>query len=726
MAQNTSAYTKTRTERPSSMYFDSAPPPTSKKPAAPETPSPHRDFERTSSRYTGTGGEKTFFSSTGLGRSATTRTPSGSHRASNGRANPTSPLHGEQQRHRSASPKSRRPRAYSISSDSTSSSEEAFEDIPIASEFKAGFKPKAVPKSRLRPHQNFADFHRQDDSSSGTGEDPSARSGANSRRPTPFSKQGGPRKPGGTSAFVDLTTDSDDGKGHNSDTAAFPRNSHRPPQPQQPHGSATVYDPLYFKAPRFKRLFFPYSNSPTEKMAGQQPTGFGHQSSRDTNHLHKKFSAEDWRDGLHEFDFLGARGSPLSHARAQENARPGGSASPGTGFVRNDPKSPPQNPFAQPKFSADHWAERLRDITWNTSWGGSDNEKSRQSANASPTRSPKKQARSGTKVRSGPQPASVATEAEEATETVNDHGPTGPAPEPSGSNPVEAEAMDIDDEVPPPPPTATTTQKNGSASAPRNMSHTNSKTNTHASPDASAAPKRPEIPLGTKSDSAANSQPRPFFFDFNDIRNSAPFTGTNSSGINNLGDVHATLPFESRAKQPVTTQRDIRPRDLKLPNPPKRPTAPTPILVQPGSAHHVLPRDRWNWYVSAMGTYMHEWNNFNRRMLLHFNTRQEAIETGLAPGWISAVGDSTRLRMNGNDEDSENGKAESGEGANGVENDDSLVPGGAKGGFNAYLRGIEEDVRVRKHWDVACEMHRECIIELGRLREWIRNGGKVA
>jgi hypothetical protein len=27
---------------------------------------------------------------------------------------------------------------------------------------------------------------------------------------------------------------------------------------------------------------------------------------------------------------------------------------------------------------------------------------------------------------------------------------------------------------------------------------------------------------------------------------------------------------------------------------------------------------------------------------------------------------------------------------------------------------------------VACELHRDCILELGRLREWIRNGGKVA
>lgn len=127
-----------------------------------------------------------------------------------------------------------------------------------------------------------------------------------------------------------------------------------------------------------------------------------------------------------------------------------------------------------------------------------------------------------------------------------------------------------------------------------------------------------------------------------------------------------------------------------------------------------------------MGTYMHEWNIFNRRMLLHFNTRQDAIETGLAPGWISAVGDTTRLRMNGVDEDGNGDQNGVRDDPESTELDEYLVPGSGKGGFSAYLRGIEEDTRVRKHWEVACELHRDCILELGRLREWIRNGGKVA
>lgn len=123
---------------------------------------------------------------------------------------------------------------------------------------------------------------------------------------------------------------------------------------------------------------------------------------------------------------------------------------------------------------------------------------------------------------------------------------------------------------------------------------------------------------------------------------------------------------------------------------------------------------------------MREWNEFNHRMLRHFNARQEANESGLAPNWISSVGDSARLNINGQDdaEDASEGNKTSNDDDD-DENDDIMVAGSARGGYSAYLRAIEEDVKVRKHWDVACELHRECILELGQLREWILIGGKV-
>jgi hypothetical protein len=219
-----------------------------------------------------------------------------------------------------------------------------------------------------------------------------------------------------------------------------------------------------------------------------------------------------------------------------------------------------------------------------------------------------------------------------------------------------------------------------------------------------------------------SAESRTPLFDLDNLRNTAPFTSANG-GIENLQEMGDTLPFQSQAKQPTPTKRDVRPRELNCPNPPKRPRAPEPAPIRAGSQQLALPREQWARYVSEMTTYMREWNQFNSRMLLHFNTRQEAVETGLAPRWISAVGDSARLNLSGGDGDgNQSGISED---ADRVESEDVLVPGSRKGGFSAYLRGIEEDIQVRKHWEVACEMHRECILELGRLREWIRNGGKV-
>lgn len=306
-------------------------------------------------------------------------------------------------------------------------------------------------------------------------------------------------------------------------------------------------------------------------------------------------------------------------------------------------------------------------------------------------------------MRSVPQPASVASEAEEAKETVNGKVP----PAPSGSRPTDAdaEAMDID-EPPVPPASAPPAPEKATASGRGSMAYPNLQA---------------QVPHATAT-ARKNLEARTPLFDLDNLRNTAPFTSSNNGGIENLEDVHATLPFESRANQPNTNQREIRPRELQLPNPPKRPKVPQPTPAHPGSTQLILSHIKWNWYISAMGSYMYEWNAFNRRMLLHFNARQEAVETGLAPGWISAVGDTSKLRVNGS-EDGDTDNPDTKDNTEYTESDD-LTPGG-KGGFSAYLRAIEEDNRVRKHWDVANEMHQECILELGQLRDWIRNGGKV-
>lgn len=646
MARNTSAYSNNRAERMSSQYFKPAVPPTAKKPASPEPPQPKSrhsytpEFERPSRSYAQAGkGEKTFFSSTGLGRSATMRTPSGSSRQ-NAHTGKSSPASGRSGRYRSASPS---PRRNTNNYDSTSSSE-GEETRP---------KPKAVPKSRLGPHQKFADFY----------------------------------NPGTASP----------GNGHTSDSAAFPKSSYRSDQQTNPSGSSSSVN-----------------TDPANNAQRPQPGAYGRSSTSD---LHKKFSADDWRDHLGQFDFMSSASpskeslprSSASQNRGRTNVRNGPTQASSTGSPIPNPFGPtplyqtsqspqqPPTPFAQAKFSADSWSEQLRNLSWTVP----EIEKAKQAANAAP-RSPKKQPRAGTKLRSAPQPASVATEADEAKETLN-----GQAPGPAGTAAPDVEEMDLDDDLPTPP------------GIPKKVPGGRSSSGSYPDLASQAVPDAPPV----KKPKPPSAEPRTPLFNLDNLRNTAPFTNTTGGGIENLEDFHTTLPFESQAKQQRTTRNDIRPRVLQLPNPPKRPWAPKPVLLGPTSKHPVLPRDKWNWYVSAMGTYMHEWNAFNARMLTHFNARQEANETGLAPGWISAVGDSTRLKINGADDDGIDGTAK--KDLDDYHVDEFLVPGTSKGGFSAYLRGIEEDIQVRKHWDVACELHRECILDLGRLREWIRDGGRV-
>ncbi|KAJ5407345.1 hypothetical protein N7465_008629 [Penicillium sp. CMV-2018d] len=692
MARNTSAYSNNRAERMSSQYFKPAVPPTAKKPASPEPPQPKSrhsytpEFERPSRSYAQAGkGEKTFFSSTGLGRSATMRTPSGSSRQ-NAHTGKSSPASGRSGRYRSASPS---PRRNTNNYDSTSSSE-GEETRP---------KPKAVPKSRLGPHQKFADFYNPGTASPGNGMDFTSFLFSNGLRAVEL--------PDGSYVLHSISqdpplnpptpADKDGPKGHTSDSAAFPKSSYRSDQQTDPSGSSSSVN-----------------TDPANNAQRPQPGAYGRSSTSD---LHKKFSADDWRDHLGQFDFMSSASpskeslprSPASQNRGRTNVRNGPTQASSTGSPIPNPFGPtplyqtsqspqqPPTPFAQAKFSADSWSEQLRNLSWTVP----EIEKAKQAANAAP-RSPKKQPRAGTKLRSAPQPASVATEADEAKETLN-----GQAPGPAGTAAPDVEEMDLDDDLPTPP------------GIPKKVPGGRSSSGSYPDLASQAVPDAPPV----KKPKPPSAEPRTPLFNLDNLRNTAPFTNTTGGGIENLEDFHTTLPFESQAKQQRTTRNDIRPRVLQLPNPPKRPWAPKPVLLAPTSKHLVLPRDKWNWYVSAMGTYMHEWNAFNARMLTHFNARQEANETGLAPGWISAVGDSTRLKINGADDDGIDGTAK--KDLDDYHVDEFLMPGTSKGGFSAYLRGIEEDIQVRKHWDVACELHRECILDLGRLREWIRDGGRV-
>jgi hypothetical protein len=51
---------------------------------------------------------------------------------------------------------------------------------------------------------------------------------------------------------------------------------------------------------------------------------------------------------------------------------------------------------------------------------------------------------------------------------------------------------------------------------------------------------------------------------------------------------------------------------------------------------------------------------------------------------------------------------------------------GPDGGYLRYMQGLEEDVTVREHWDVAWERHREAMRRFGRVKAKVVEGQRSA
>ncbi|PWY88775.1 DnaJ domain protein [Aspergillus sclerotioniger CBS 115572] len=629
MAANTSAYTNVpradRSQTPNSFYTP-APSPTARKSAAPSRAeySSTPDFERASSRYATAGGERTFFSSAGLGRSASMRDSTSSPQP-RPRTNPPSPTPPESGRHRSASPKLKRDNNRNYSS--TSSSDTDDDDLSAR-------KPKAVPKSRLRAHRKFNDFHTEHNRNTGNGPD-SENSGStkNVFDTSAFFGEGSPLKASGSPKAE-----------ANTPNRNFKSSSHE--QLRQP-----------FAARSWEHTDF-FGTTQSDK------------------------ESQDKR----------ARGRSADGDIFDRTERPAGAANLNPARSESESSQKP-TPFAQAKFSADAWIEELQkaNISWNIPTN--DTSKQKQTAASQRQKSPRKQTKPAAKPRSIPQQASVSTEAEEAQTTLNG----GNGQESAKTGGVDAEAMDVD-AVPPAKATGQSVEPEKAGTEQKEM----------LPPKLKPSSRRREKRQTSKS------------FDLKNLGSTIPFVQNNNGGIDDLQDIHATLPFESRPKASRTTIRDVRPRQLALPNPPKRPNPPERVPISAGSKQLGIPRVAWERYVAAMNTYMREWNAFSRRILRHVNARQETIETGMAPNWVNAVGDSTRLKIDSLDQDEGDDK-----GLNGDENDDSLAAGSGKAGFSAYLRAFDEDTVVMKHWEVARELHRECIVKLGDTRQWILDGGKL-
>ncbi|OXV11379.1 hypothetical protein Egran_00864 [Elaphomyces granulatus] len=666
------------------------------------------EFERQSSQYATTGGEKTYFSSAGLGHSASVRVSPGSPR-SRPRTNPPSPKSPPSGRHHSASPKLKADRNYGFPS-STSSSD-LDEDI---------VKPKATPKSRIRPHNKYSDFYSAQDWNPGPGEDslayPNMYFPYYLRRRSCFI----PRPHSSLYDYVDLHTDNEYCQGHDSDSAAHPNRSYR--RYYQPEtATQSQYeghgDPAKFHDKGFSKHSSHLFDGP---MAGKTPLN-GEFKSKSHDNLNKSFSASYWQATFDRSDPFAK--APLnkdqsSRSRTSPNRdRSHGSTEQSKAVPMTESRS--EQPQMQAKHSTNGWTH-LKDA----SWRAPHSEGPPQQANSRRTRSPKNPANPTAKPTVIPQPASVTTEAQEEEITIGNKTDGTFATEPSN----DPEAMEIDEPV------------SNSASEPAVAGSNPSVESRHVPGEPSRPEWQPSMMGGQdtqKPDSAhlpTKHEPAPpslngnktngiggqdGLFDLNNMSNVAPFTATNSNGIVDLGDIHANLPFESRSSNQNGIRHSARPREHQPPNPPKRPRQP-PLAPVPGSHQLVLPRKAWDRYVSEFNTYMREWNDFNKRIIQHFNARQEAVETGLSPRWISAVGDSNRIVI-----DTGDGRPDPGIASDQVNSDDSLVPGRAAGGFTAYFRAVEEDMRAQTHWHCAWELHRECLLELDELRQWIRNGGKV-
>ena len=178
----------------------------------------------------------------------------------------------------------------------------------------------------------------------------------------------------------------------------------------------------------------------------------------------------------------------------------------------------------------------------------------------------------------------------------------------------------------------------------------------HQGPD---LPPRTAIPVPSKPE-ASNLNMKEF-------KEAKPFAA-GGEGLNDVEDLESSLPHQPAASptRPVFEKVALPSR---LPKPPKAPTPPNKL-------NHVT----WDLYMRDMNRYMSNWNNFNNVMLSHFHARQE-VQRQMSTNWMTAQGD---------------------------------------GDYFLYLESIIEDKKVHQFWEVALDLHRECIQKLGEARNGMK------
>jgi hypothetical protein len=171
-----------------------------------------------------------------------------------------------------------------------------------------------------------------------------------------------------------------------------------------------------------------------------------------------------------------------------------------------------------------------------------------------------------------------------------------------------------------------------------------------------------------------DARPRPEGADFvsandalnlDDLKETVP-VGPSKSGLGGMDDLTSTLPFESRPSSTIPNQK-IEAQQLELPRIPKAPTSPDP---------DTLTSAEWELYKAHFAAYLHEWNKYNERMNAHFQARTRHEKELPA---------------------------------------DLFLPSANKV-FRDYQAGVEQDFRVRAHWEVSCEWHKSAVQKLAVLR----------
>lgn len=164
-----------------------------------------------------------------------------------------------------------------------------------------------------------------------------------------------------------------------------------------------------------------------------------------------------------------------------------------------------------------------------------------------------------------------------------------------------------------------------------------------------------------------------------DLKSAGPFGTT---GLHAMDDLNTTLPFESKAANDVKIPRDMKSLHLSIENLPKPPTT----MQAPAPAE--LTQEKWEMYTKKMGQYLYDWKCFNHKMVAHFQAREDLVEESMNPGWWAIHGDGPKRNARPH-----------------------------QGGYDTYMQMLEDDRVCRAYWTRACDLHTQCMRDLGQVRQ---------